>query len=66
MKNDNPNAEVRKYVQENREELAYVLKHGQDETVRGLALATLIRGSDERDRELVKREIDQLERENFE
>lgn len=66
MKNDNPNAEVRKYVQENREELAYVLKHGQDETVRGLALAILMRGSDERDRELVKREIDQLERENFE
>lgn len=66
MQNDSSDSEVRKFVQENREKLAYVLKYGQDETVRGLALAVLIRGSDERDREVVKREIDQLEREEFE
>lgn len=52
--------EVREYVRNNREELAYVLKHGDDETVRALALAVLLRGGNERDREEVKREIDEL------
>ena len=63
MENEEPTQEVRDYVRENRETLAYVLKHGEDETVRSLALAVLLRGSTERDREVVKREIDRLSKE---
>lgn len=61
MAEDGAPRELRNYVENHREELAYVLKHGEDETVRGLALAVLLRGGDERDREEVKREIDSLE-----
>ncbi|ELZ26673.1 hypothetical protein C474_18570 [Halogeometricum pallidum JCM 14848] len=61
MAEDGVPRELRSYVENHREELAYVLKHGEDETVRGLALAVLLRGGDERDREEVKREIDSLE-----
>ena len=52
--------QVREYVKNNRETLAYILKHSEDQTVRSLALAALIRGGNERDREEVKREIDRI------
>ncbi|WP_192918473.1 hypothetical protein [Salinigranum salinum] len=63
MENNRTPPEVREYVQNHREDLAYILKHGTDETVRGLALAVLLRGGDERDREEIKREIDRLSNE---
>lgn len=52
--------EVREYVQNHRDDLAYILRHSQDETVRSLVLAVLLRGSDECDLELIKRELDRL------
>lgn len=61
MNDDSVPREVREYVRSHQDDLAYVLKHAEDETVRGLALAVLLRGSSEREREEVKREIDELE-----
>lgn len=64
MRKTEPDPKVKEYVEENREDLAYVFKHGEDETVRSLAFAVLLRGGTERDRELVKQEIDQLAEED--
>lgn len=66
MTNNDTPTEVKNYVKSHRDDLAYILKHSNDETVRSLALAVLIRGSEERDREVVKREIDRLAEEEFE
>lgn len=66
MTNNDTPSEVKEYVRKNRDDLAYILKHSSDETVRSLALAVLIRGSEERDREVVKREIDRLAEKEFE
>lgn len=60
MSSDSKLPDVREYVQNHREDLAYILKHGQDETVRSLVFAVLLRGSDECDLEIIKREMDRL------
>lgn len=65
MENNDTPPEIREYVQNHREDLAHVLKFGTEETVRGLALAVLLRGGDERDRELVKQEIDRISKEEL-
>ena len=63
MSDDSVPEEVRNYVERHREDLAYILINGEDETVRSLALATLLRGGSRRDREAVKEEIDRLQEE---
>lgn len=50
---------VGKYVEENRETLARILRHGNEEA-RAYALALLLRGGTERDVEQVKRELDEF------
>jgi hypothetical protein len=49
-----------KYVQENRDDLMYILKNG-DRTLRVLALAVLLEGGREADIELVERELELLQ-----
>ena len=48
---------AQEYVQENRDDLMYLLKNG-DETVRALAIAVLLKGGREGDVELVERELE--------
>lgn len=59
MSPDTPDPET--YVRENRETLVEILKHGNDDFVRALALAALVEYGDEPDREAVRRELDQIE-----
>ena len=63
MTNDCAPQEVQDYVEKNRDDLAYVLLNGEDETVRSLALAALLRGGSRHDAEAVKDEIDRLQEE---
>lgn len=49
------------YVRENRETLVRVIKHGNDDFVRALALAALVEYGGEPDREAVKRDLDRLD-----
>lgn len=49
------------YVKENREHLAYVIKHSNDQFVRSLCLAALVKyGGEEEDPDELKREIEQI------
>lgn len=59
MSPDTPDPET--YVRENHETLVEILKHGNDDFVRALALAALVEYGDEPDRETVRRELDQIE-----
>lgn len=49
------------YVRENRETLVKIIKHGNDEFVRALALAALVEFGGEPDIEQVRRELDRAE-----
>jgi hypothetical protein len=51
---------VDEYVRDNREDLIWILRHGDDLTIRALALAVLLQGGDDPDVDLV---IEELERE---
>lgn len=53
--------EVREYVRKNRDELAYVLRHGDDLYARACAYALLVRGGDDPDIEQVRQELDRAE-----
>lgn len=53
---DDPQA----YVRENRETLVEILKHGNDDFVRALALAALVEFGDDPDIEAVRRELDRV------
>jgi hypothetical protein len=53
------------YVQENRETLIHVIKHGDDEFVRGLALAALVKWGEDPDPDRLHEEIDLAEREGL-
>lgn len=46
------------YVRENNETLVRILKHGNDEFVRALALAALVEYGDDPDIEQVRQELD--------
>lgn len=49
------------YVRENREQLTYVIKHSNDQFVRSLCLAALVKyGSEEADSDELKRELEQI------
>jgi len=50
---------VREYVEENRDTLTRILRHGNEEA-RAYALALLLNGGTETDVEQVKRELDEL------
>lgn len=49
------------YVRENRETLVKIIKHGNDEFVRALALAALVEFGGDPDIEQVRRELDRAE-----
>lgn len=49
------------YVRANRETLVKIIKHGNDEFVRALALAALVEYGGEPDIERVRRELDRAE-----
>lgn len=57
--NDTPTDELQRYVQENRDLLTRVLRHGDTEA-RGYALALLANGGTEDDIEDVQRELEDL------
>ncbi|MFC3957581.1 hypothetical protein [Halovivax cerinus] len=46
------------YVRENRETLVKIIKHGNDDFVRALALAAIVEYGGEPDLEKVRREVD--------
>lgn len=50
------------YVRENREELATIIKHGNDDWVRALALAAIVEYGSDPDLEAVRRDIDRAEK----
>ena len=51
----------REYVEENNGQLAYVIKHSNDQFVRGLCLAALVKyGDEETEIEDIKKELEQL------
>lgn len=52
---------VRDYVRENHDELAHVLRHGDDLYARACAYALLVRGGTKPDIEQVRRELDRAE-----
>lgn len=49
------------YVRENRETLVTIIKHGNDDFVRALALAALVEYGGEPEREQLRRELDRLD-----
>lgn len=55
----------RRYVRENHDDLATILRHGTSIDVRSYAFAVLNRYSDERDIEEIKRELDKLQEVRF-
>lgn len=59
MNTDTPDPET--YVSENRETLVTIIKSGNDEFVRALALAALVEYGNEPDLEAVRRELAHLE-----
>lgn len=55
----------RRYVRENHDDLATILRHGTSIDVRSYAFAVLNRYSNERDIEEIKRELDKLQEVRF-
>jgi hypothetical protein len=58
---DNPH----EYVAENRETLVRIVRHGDDQFVRALALAALVEFGDDPDPETIIAEIETLQREGL-
>lgn len=56
-----PSSDPEEYVCENRETLVDIIKHGNDDFVRALALAALVEYGGEPDIEAVKREVGRAE-----
>ena len=56
-------ADPDQYVRENRETLVEIIKHGNDDFVRALALAAIVEYGGEPEIETLRRELDRIERE---
>lgn len=56
-----PPQSVRDYVRNNHDELAHVLRHGDDLYARACAYALLVRGGTKPDLDKVRRELDKVE-----
>lgn len=52
-----------RYVRENRETLVRIIKHGNDDFIRALALAAIVEYGGEPEVETLRRELDRLEEE---
>lgn len=52
-----------RYVRENRETLVRIIKHGNDDFVRALALAAIVEYGGEPEVKTLRRELDRLEEE---
>jgi hypothetical protein len=52
------------YVEENRDQLTYVIKHSNDRFVRSLCLAALVEYGNDGDVSEVRRQLEQFEEEN--
>lgn len=50
-----------RYVRENRDTLVEVIKHGNDDFVRALALAAIVEYGGDPEREQLRRELDRLD-----
>jgi len=50
-----------RYVRENRDTLVKIIKHGNDDFVRALALAAIVEYGGEPEREQLRRELDRLD-----
>jgi hypothetical protein len=50
-----------RYVRENRETLVRIIKHGNDDFVRALALAAIVEYGDKPEIETLRRELDRLD-----
>lgn len=57
MSASDPRPPLTRYVQENREDLLYIMLNG-DRTARALAMAVLVEGGESADIELVERELE--------
>lgn len=55
------NQDLDEYVRENREQLSKIIKHGNDDFVRALALAAIVEYGGSPDFEAIKRDIDRAE-----